>query len=126
MSFTSVLEKISQDVNKFDAAIPIWGELIHAATSMIPGADGKVTQAVAMVDNGLQRAANIIVDVQVMRRAIGASGEQGALMAAPAIAQLYLDLPMIKGRKPKDPEKFKADSARLAGVLADLANNFEG
>jgi hypothetical protein len=127
MSFLSILKKIGQEANKFDEAIPIIGSYAHMATSLIPGDrdDKAVDAALQFAQDGLVRFQNIILDAEVFGQAAGVPGPQKAIGVAPAVLQLFLDLPVIKGKRPKDPEVTKADAAALGGALAKFLNGFE-
>ncbi len=128
MSFLSVLKKIGQEVNAASAFVPVYGQLLQATTALIPGdrEDKAIAKGIAVTTDGLTRFQNIVVDAEVFGQAIGVKGADKAIGAAPAILQLFLDLPVIKGRKPKDAEVTKADAAALGGALAKFLNGFEG
>lgn len=129
MSFLSILKKIGQDVNLADQYIPVYGQLIHGFTSMIPGSskiDNAVSIGVSKSMDGLVAFQKIVLDAEVFGQAAGIPGAQKAAGIAPAVLQLFLDLPILQGEKPKDPVSAKAKAAALGGALADFINEFEG
>jgi hypothetical protein len=128
MSFTSVLKKIGQVFNSAEKAVPAYGQLALLATALTPNTkdDEIVAKGLAIANDGLVRFQNIIVDAEIVGQALGMPGSQKAAAAAPAILQLFLDLPIIKGKKPKDPAQSKLDAAELGGALAKFMNGFEG
>ena len=122
----NILKKIGQILNAADQYIPMYGSLIHAVTnSILPGKEAQITTIAAAVTDGLHIASKIVVDAEIAGQAAGLAGPQKMLLTGPALAQLFLDLPVLQGRKPKDAEKFKADAAKLGGAIADLLNDFE-
>lgn len=126
MSFKSFIKSIGQAVNAADSLIPVYGPIIHAFTSTIPGdTDARVSHAVSVVQDKLDLMTHVVVDAQIARESIGISGVQAASMTAPKLAQLFLDIELVRGKKPKDAAKFKEDSAKLGGILNDLLANFE-
>ena len=124
MSFLSVLKKIGQKINGGSDQVQAYGALaqIVAATTKSTADD----RIVAIAQDGLVQFQNIIVDVEVFGQALSLPGAQKAAAAAPAIHQLLMNLPIIKGKKPKDPEQTKADAAALGGALAKYFNGYEG
>ncbi len=128
MSFLSVLKKIGQKVIGADEQIKEYTPIAQMFTSLIPGdKDDKIVNAALLAANdGLVRFQKIILDVEVIGQEMQLQGSVKAAMAAPAIVQLFMDLPIIKGRKPKDPEVTKADAAALGGALAKFLNGWEG
>jgi hypothetical protein len=109
------------------------GSLVLKATELVVGYGPTVRQlmppqgdaVVQTVEDKLLLATKIVMDAEVMGQAIGAPGTQKAAMAAPAIFQLLLDLPVLNGKKPKDPVQAKAAATALGGALADFLNCFE-
>jgi len=124
MGFISILKKIGLEANKFDALIPMAGPFIHALTSSIP--DSRVDLVTGYIADGLQLATRIVTDAEIAGQSLELPGPQKAKLAAPALAQLFLDLPQFRGEKPKDPAAFKAHAVALGGAIADLMNDFEG
>lgn len=117
MGFISILKKVGQVVLQAEGIekqySPLLGLIPHAA-DVIP-----------KVEDRMDRAVKIITDAEVMGQAISVPGPQKAAMAAGPMFQLLLDMPVIRGLKPKDPAKAKADAEKLGGALAEFLNNFE-
>ena len=128
MSFISILKKIGAEINQVDQAIPIFGPILHAFTMLIPNpsVQAAIATGTTKVQDGLDLAVRIVTDAEAMGQAISAAGPQKAAMTAPALAQLFLDLPILQSKKPKDPVLFKTHAAALGGAIADLLNDFEG
>lgn len=126
MSFKSVIKKIGEDINKADQAIPVWGGLIHAVTSAIPGINGTtVDKGITVVQDKLDQIQSIVVDAEAFGQAAGLKGEDLAKGIGPAVTQVLIDMPLIKGKKPKDPEAAKAIAAKIGGLVYDYLNQFE-
>lgn len=128
MSFLSVLKKIGQKIVGGQEKVTEYGAIAQTIAALTPGtADDKaVAAALTIANDGLVRFQNIIIDAEVFGQAIGTPGPDKAKMAAPAILQLFLDLPVIKDKKPKDADVTKADAEALGGALAKFLNGFEG
>lgn len=126
MSFKSILKHIGQAVNAADQFIPEYGAQIHALTDrFLPGSDNKISAIMSTAQDKLDIAVGIVVDAEVAGQALNVAGPDKARLAAPKLAQLFLDLAIVRGKSPKDPEAFKAHTAALGGAIADLLNDFE-
>ena len=124
MSFLSVLKKIGQKINGGNEQVQVYGALAQIVAAATPGTtDDRI---VAIANDGLVRFQNIIVDAEVFGQALSLPGTQKAEMAAPALIQLLMDLPILKGKKPEDPVQTKADAAALAGAMAKFYNGYKG
>jgi len=119
MNFTSILKKIGQGIATATGLYNAYAPLVQAVAP-------STTSAVAKIADRLDLATKIVIDAEIMGQAINAPGTQKAAMAAGPMFQLLLDLPILQGKKPKDPEKAKADAEKLGGALADFLNDFEG
>jgi hypothetical protein len=117
MGFVSILKKVGQIVLQAEGFERQYSPLL----GMIPGSD----KFVPKIEDKLETATKIITDAEIMGQALGVAGPQKASMAAGPMFQLLLDLPIIQGKKPKDPVKAKADAEALGGALAEFLNNFE-
>ncbi len=128
MSFLSVLKKIGQKVVGGGEQFNAYGSLATGIVALTPGIkdDQVVAAAISAANDGLVRFQKIIIDAEIFGQALEIPGNLKAVGAAPAIVQLFMDLPIIKGRKPKDPEVTKADAAALGGALAKFLNGWEG
>jgi hypothetical protein len=126
MSFLSVLKKIGQVANTASTVVPVYGQLAQAIAATTPSVkDDKVVAAgLGFANDGLVQAQNIILNAEVMGQAISAPGAQKAAMAAPAFNQLLMSLPILQGKKPKDPEAAKAKALAVGAALADYINEF--
>lgn len=126
MKFKSFLKNIGIVVNAADQFIPEYGAQIHALTNrFFPGSDNKVSAILSTAQDKLDIAVGIVVDAEVAGQALNVAGPDKARLAAPKLAQLFLDLAIVRGKSPKDPEAFKAHVAAWAGLTADLLNDFE-
>ena len=128
MGFFSALKKFGQLVVGADQKVPQYSELAQTIALLTPGDgdDKAIAKATAIVQDGLVRFQNIILDAEVAGQALGVPGADKAKMAAPALMQLFLDLPFLKGKKPKNPDSAKVKAAALGSALADWFNEFEG
>lgn len=118
MGFVSILKKVGQAV--------LLAQGIEKQYSPLLGMIPRSGEALAAVDDRLDRAVKIITDAEVMGQALAVPGADKARMAAGPMFQLLLDMPVIRGLKPKDPVQAKADAEALGGALAKFLNNFEG
>lgn len=107
--------------------------LLQPFTYLIPKFGAKIAAIEDLVADRLQLAFNIVMDVE-QTVAIVTNGESGkGLQKAQAVAArlplLLKDVELAGGKKLtdhiRDKEKFAADMQRLAGVLADIADNVE-
>lgn len=121
MGFVSILKKIGNVILLAEGFEKAYGPVV---TGMIPGT--KDDAVLAKVNDRLDQATKIVIDAEVMGQAISAPGTQKAKMAGGPMFQLLMDLPILQGKKPKDPVKAKADAQALSGALAEFLNNFEG
>jgi hypothetical protein len=127
MSFLSVLKKVGANANAVNGAVADYGQMAKLVTSFTPGdRDNQIVGGVVDVSKSLVRFQDMIVQAEVFGQAAGLTGPQKAAGIAPAVVQLFLELPILKDKKPKDPAKTKADAAKLAGAAAEFMNGFEG
>jgi hypothetical protein len=78
------------------------------------------------VGGGIDSMIGIVANIEAVKLSVpGMTGPQAAVAAAPQIAQVVLASLTLAGKSPKDKELFKAQSAQLAGLINDIANNFE-
>lgn len=113
-SFVSVLKKVGQVILFAEGLEKVYKPFLQ----IIPGE--------AKVADKLDLLTKLVVDAEVMGQAIQAPGSQKAAMLAPAAFQLLLDLPILQGKKPKDPAQAKLDAAAVGAAVAKFLNNFEG
>lgn len=128
-SFKSILKKIGEVANTASAAIPIYGTLIKLGMApFLKDTDvdklDKVDKVMNIAQDGLLTAMKIVLDAEVMGQAIGAPGAQKAAMIAPAMQSLLNDLPILKGKKPKDEASAKLKAQAFGAALADYFNEF--
>lgn len=117
MGFLSILKKVGQVVLQAEGFEKQYSPL----AGLIPGGDKIVTK----LEDKLELATKIVTDAEVMGQALGVPGAQKAKMAAGPMFQLLLDIPILQGKKPKDPAQARADAEALGGALAKFLNNFE-
>ncbi len=125
--FVSILKKIGSAFVSANDKVPAYVALAQAGVALSgnPSAINSVNLASGLINDGLVRFQNIILDAEIMGQAISAPGTQKSVMAAPAILQLFLDLPILKGKDPKDADQSRIDAAELGGALAKFLNGFE-
>ncbi len=128
MKFTSVLKKIGLAALEADQFIPMFGPMVHIFTSGISAnVDGKATEVIQGVSDGLKQLEALVVHAEAMGAAIGAPGAQKATMLAPAAFQLLSDgLELTRGKKPKNADSARAKAAAVAAAIADFVNEYEG
>jgi hypothetical protein len=127
-NFLTVLKKIGQGALAASTAIPIYGQAIRGVTALIPGDkdDAAVDKVLNIAADGLVTAQNIILQAEAMGAALGVPGADKAKMSAPAIHQLLMSLPILKGKHPKDQVSALAKAEALGGALAAYLNEYEG
>lgn len=81
----------------------------------------KQASTIRQIDDGLEKAADIVLKAEVVGAAIGSTGPEKAEKAGAAIAELLLDR-LIAGKKIQHPELFRAGSTKIASGLADIMN----
>jgi hypothetical protein len=125
MSFTSVLKKIEVvAINVAKDASAVYPFLSPLVTLLPPKTAAAIGDAATELD-GLQKLLNEVQDVQAMFAAGGIQmpGSTKAAMLAPKISALFQDLEVLGGEKVghivKDPAKFNAAMAGIAGHIAD-------
>jgi hypothetical protein len=126
MSFLSALKSFGQKVNTASTVIPVYGQLAQAVVALTPGDkdDKAVAAGLAIANDGLVQAQNIIMNAEVMGQAISVPGAQKAAMAAPALQQLLMSLPILQGKKPKDPVVAMQKATAVGAALADYINQY--
>lgn len=117
MGFVSILKKVGTAILIAEGIEKQYSPLL----GMIPGSD----KVLPKIEDRMEMATKIVTDAEIMGQAIQAPGTQKAVMAAPAMFQLLLDLPVLRGRKPKDPVQAKQDAQEVGAALAKFLNNFE-
>ena len=115
MNFVSILKKIGLGVAQATGIYEGYKPLITAVAPQVGQHLG----------DGLELAAKIVLDAEIMGAAIGAPGSQKAAMLAGPMFQLLLDLPVLRGKKPKDPEDAKLKAQKVGADIADFLNCFE-
>ncbi len=126
--FVSILKKIGLAVLGAQTQIQPYASIAQAVAALSKGdADDKaVAKATAVINDGLVKFQDIILDAEVMGQALALPGSQKATMAAPAVMQLFMDLPILRGKKPVDPAQTKLDAEALGAALAKFMNGYEG
>lgn len=66
-----------------------------------------------------------VVESEISGQRLGLTGAQKRQAAAIIIEQILLRSPIARGKKLRDPEKFRADVEVLTGACADIWNDFE-
>ncbi len=128
MSFLSVLKKIGQKVIGGGEQVKEYGAIAQTIAALTDSDkdDKIVAKALSFANDGLVKFQNIILDIEVIGQEMMIPGPMRAVAVAPAILQLFMDLPVIKGKKFKNPETAKVKAAALAAAFADLMNEVEG
>ena len=131
--FVSVLKKIGEVFSgkpgtKIQPSVDAYTNLARAVAAITPNTtDDQIVEAeAAITQDGLIRLQSIITDAEVVGQTLGLAGDQKAIMSAQAINQLLMDLPLVKGLKPEDPEQTKADAAAVGAAFAKYLNGFKG
>jgi hypothetical protein len=123
MSFKS---KFAEVLMGFDKALAQVNPLFAMAAPLIAAIDPKAAPVLSKVGGGIDSMIGIVANIEAVKLSVpGMTGPQAAVAAAPQIAQVVLASLTLAGKSPKDKELFKAQSAQLAGLINDIANNFE-
>lgn len=126
-SFKSVLKKIGEVALAGASILPVYGGFARAIALSIPGDkdDAAVDRILRTAADGLVTAQNVIIAMEAAGAAAGIPGPQKAAMTAPALHQLFMTLPILQGKKPKDPAAALLKAQAVGGALADYFNQFE-
>lgn len=84
----------------------------------------KQAATIRQVDDGLEKAAEIVIKAEVVGAAIGSTGPDKADKAGAAVAELLLDR-LIAGKRIQDPALFRAGATKIASGLADVLNSVD-
>lgn len=111
------LSKIGQIIRQADGAADQAGPWLER---FFP----KQAATIRQVDDGLEKAAEIVIKAEAVGQVIGSTGPEKAEKAGAAVAELLLDR-LIAGRKIQQPELFRAGAEKIAGGLADVLNSVD-
>jgi hypothetical protein len=125
--FVSILKKIGQGALIGAQVVPIYGEVARGIARLTTTTkdDEVIEKGLGVASDGLVAAQNIILNAEAMGAALGVPGADKAKASAPAIHQLFMSLPILKGKKPKDPAVAMEKAQALGGAIADYLNCYE-
>lgn len=84
----------------------------------------KQAATIRQVDDGLEKAAEIVIKAEVVGAAIGSTGPEKAEKAGAAMAELLLDK-LIAGKRIAHQDLFRAGATKMASGLADVLNSID-
>jgi len=122
MSFKSGFVKALLGVDKALAEVnPLFGLAAPLITAIQPNSATAVTK----IATGIDQLGLIVAQAEAVRQTLGLSGADAAKVAAPQVAQLFLNSLLLAGKHPKDEALFKAQTTQLIGIVNDIYENFD-
>lgn len=133
MGVKSFLKTLGLDALKVATGVAEAIPLLKPFTYLIPKYGSTIAGIEDNVADRLQLAFNIVQDVEqtvaIVTNGASGNGVQKAQAVAARLPLLLKDIELAGGKSLtghiRDKEKFAVDVQRLAGVLADLADNVE-
>lgn len=130
MSFKT---KFAQALNAADQVLTTINPIFGLFAPGIAALGKPEAAAVTKVGGEIDTLIGIVSNMEAMKLALNTdptkpvlTGAQAAQAIAPQVAQVILRALSFRGKKPKDSDLFKAQSAQLAGIISDMTKNFEG
>lgn len=97
---------------------------LRIATPIIQQLFPKTTKPLEVVNDGLQEAATVIVQVEAIGQIWGKTGADKLTASVPAVSAILMSK-LVAGRKIHDKALFTAGATKIASGLADVLNSME-